>query len=87
MLNVMVVLHLYIISDFYHRFNIVGYGCMTCIGNSGPLPKEVENAITKVCFFFLTFLCAMMYLENVFRDVFRDVFKKLVPYLVSFPDL
>ncbi|PPI88158.1 aconitate hydratase AcnA [Candidatus Pantoea edessiphila] len=28
-------------------FNIVGYGCMTCIGNSGPLNKEIELAILK----------------------------------------
>merc|ERR1719239_843038 len=28
-------------------FNIVGYGCMTCIGNSGPLPDEVSAAIEK----------------------------------------
>lgn len=28
-------------------FNIVGYGCMTCIGNSGDLPKPVDEAITK----------------------------------------
>ena len=26
-------------------FYLVGYGCTTCIGNSGPLPKEVEQAI------------------------------------------
>ncbi|MDA3130059.1 aconitate hydratase AcnA [Aliibacillus thermotolerans] len=26
-------------------FNLVGYGCTTCIGNSGPLPEEVEKAI------------------------------------------
>ena len=26
-------------------FNIVGYGCTTCIGNSGPLPEEVGKAI------------------------------------------
>ena len=24
-------------------FNVVGYGCTTCIGNSGPLDNEVEN--------------------------------------------
>ena len=29
------------------RFNLVGYGCMTCIGNSGPLPEEVVSAIEK----------------------------------------
>ncbi len=27
------------------KFHIVGYGCTTCIGNSGPLPKEVSEAI------------------------------------------
>ena len=26
-------------------FNLVGYGCTTCIGNSGPLPKPIEDAI------------------------------------------
>jgi len=26
-------------------FNLVGYGCTTCIGNSGPLPEPVEKAI------------------------------------------
>ncbi|HJW90660.1 MAG TPA: aconitate hydratase AcnA [Anaerolineales bacterium] len=28
-------------------FNLVGYGCTTCIGNSGPLPGEVVKAITS----------------------------------------
>jgi len=28
-------------------FNLVGYGCTTCIGNSGPLPEEIVNAIEK----------------------------------------
>jgi aconitate hydratase len=28
-------------------FNVVGYGCTTCIGNSGPLPDAVHNAITE----------------------------------------
>jgi aconitate hydratase len=28
-------------------FNVVGYGCTTCIGNSGPLPEPVSNAITE----------------------------------------
>ena len=26
-------------------FNLVGYGCVTCIGNSGPLPVEVSKAV------------------------------------------
>ncbi len=28
-------------------FHVVGYGCTTCIGNSGPLPPEVAKAITE----------------------------------------
>ena len=26
-------------------FNLVGYGCTTCIGNSGPLPEEISKAV------------------------------------------
>ncbi|KXZ15101.1 aconitate hydratase [Bacillus nakamurai] len=28
-------------------FNLVGYGCTTCIGNSGPLSPEIEEAVTE----------------------------------------
>jgi aconitate hydratase len=28
-------------------FNLVGYGCTTCIGNSGPLPEAIEKGIAK----------------------------------------
>jgi aconitate hydratase len=28
-------------------FNLVGYGCTTCIGNSGPLPEEISEAISQ----------------------------------------
>jgi aconitate hydratase len=28
-------------------FQLVGYGCTTCIGNSGPLPEAVADAVTK----------------------------------------
>jgi aconitate hydratase len=28
-------------------FNVVGYGCTTCIGNSGPLPDAVHKAVTE----------------------------------------
>jgi len=45
-----------VVMDYYDRagltpyldklgFNLVGYGCTTCIGNSGPLPVEVSKAI------------------------------------------
>ena len=29
------------------KFNVVGYGCTTCIGNSGPLPQEVSNVVVE----------------------------------------
>ena len=28
-------------------YHLVGYGCTTCIGNSGPLPEQIVNAITE----------------------------------------
>jgi aconitate hydratase len=28
-------------------FNLVGYGCTTCIGNSGPLPEEVSKVVSE----------------------------------------
>src|SRR5258707_11891082 len=36
------------------KFNLVGYGCTTCIGNSGPLPESIgaaikENNLVAVC--------------------------------------
>jgi aconitate hydratase len=45
-----------VVTDYYNksgltkyldelRFNTVGYGCTTCIGNSGPLPTDVSKAI------------------------------------------
>ena len=34
--------------SFNFRFDVVGYGCMTCIGNSGPLDDPVADAIEKV---------------------------------------
>jgi aconitate hydratase len=29
------------------KFHLVGYGCTTCIGNSGPLPEEVGSVVSK----------------------------------------
>jgi aconitate hydratase len=47
-----------VVTDYYERaglipyldklgFNLVGYGCTTCIGNSGPLPAEISNAVNE----------------------------------------
>jgi aconitate hydratase len=37
------------LTDYMNRlgFNLVGYGCTTCIGNSGPLPEAVETAVKE----------------------------------------
>ena len=29
------------------QFHLVGYGCTSCIGNSGPLPKQIANAVDE----------------------------------------
>jgi aconitate hydratase len=47
-----------VVTDYYRRagleqyldelgFNLVGYGCTTCIGNSGPLPDAIGEAVTE----------------------------------------
>ena len=47
-----------VVTEYYRRagleqyldelgFNLVGYGCTTCIGNSGPLPDAIGEAITE----------------------------------------
>jgi len=47
-----------VVMDYYDRagltpyleklgFNLVGYGCTTCIGNSGPLPDEISAAVNE----------------------------------------
>ncbi|HKF47350.1 MAG TPA: aconitate hydratase AcnA [Terracidiphilus sp.] len=47
-----------VVTDYYEksgllpyleklRFNVVGYGCTTCIGNSGPLPSDVSKSIDE----------------------------------------
>ena len=48
-------------------FNIVGYGCTTCIGNSGELDESVGAAITEngtVILVFLYFLADLRYLAS-----------------------
>ncbi|GAA1831406.1 aconitate hydratase [Pseudonocardia ailaonensis] len=47
-----------VVTDYYEKaglwpyldklgYNLVGYGCTTCIGNSGPLPEEVSAAVNE----------------------------------------
>ncbi len=47
-----------VVTEYYERagltsaldelgFNLVGYGCTTCIGNSGPLPEEISKAVNE----------------------------------------
>jgi aconitate hydratase A / 2-methylisocitrate dehydratase len=47
-----------VVTEYYKRagldryldelgFNLVGYGCTTCIGNSGPLPEEISAAVSE----------------------------------------
>ena len=47
-----------VVTDYYDKsglttymeqlgFNLVGYGCVTCIGNSGPLPLEISKAVNE----------------------------------------
>lgn len=35
---------------FHGRFEVIGYGCATCVGNTAPLPEAVVDAIKQVRF-------------------------------------
>ena len=48
----------------YRRFNVVGYGCMTCIGNSGPLSEPVSEAIEKVDGILYEITCVQYYCKS-----------------------
>lgn len=48
-------------------FEVVGYGCMTCIGNSGPLPEPVVEAISQVNTAHLSCNCACYESVSVFE--------------------
>ena len=65
-------------------FHLVGYGCTTCIGNSGPLPQPVEEAITKNDFVVASVLSGNRNFEARVHQSVKANFLMSPPLVVAF---
>ena len=65
-------------------FNIVGYGCTTCIGNSGPLDPRIEEAITKHDLIGASVLSGNRNFEARVHQAIRANFLMSPPLVVAF---
>ena len=66
------------------RFNLVGYGCTTCIGNSGPLPKEVSDEIGKQDLVVAAVLSGNRNFEGSIHSEVRANYLMAPPLVVAF---
>ena len=60
-------------------FNLVGYGCTTCIGNSGPLPDEIASAIEQGKLFVASVLSGNRNFEGRVNPLTRYNYRVIAP--------
>lgn len=65
-------------------FNIVAYGCTTCIGNSGPLPGEVAKAVTGGDLVAIAVLSGNRNFEGRINPLVRGSYLASPPLVVAF---
>jgi aconitate hydratase len=65
-------------------FNVVAYGCTTCIGNSGPLPGEVAKAITAADLVATAVLSGNRNFEGRINPLVRGSYLASPPLVVAF---
>lgn len=65
-------------------FNVVGYGCTTCIGNSGPLPAQVDEIISKCDLVTASVLSGNRNFEARVHQSIRANFLMSPPLVVAF---
>ena len=66
------------------RFNTVGYGCTTCIGNSGPLDANIEDAVVKNDFITASVLSGNRNFEARVHQNVKSNFLMSPPLVVAF---
>ncbi len=66
------------------RFNIVGYGCATCIGNSGPVAEEVASAVKEHDLVVSAVLSGNRNFEGRINPVVRANYLASPPLVVAF---
>lgn len=65
-------------------FYLVGFGCTTCIGNSGPLPAAVESAITEESLSVAAVLSGNRNFEGRVHPLVRQAFLASPPLVVAY---
>lgn len=65
-------------------FNLVGYGCATCIGNSGPLAPEIEDAIRNEKLITASVLSGNRNFEARIHPLIKSNFLMSPPLVVAF---
>ncbi|MCC6956015.1 MAG: aconitate hydratase AcnA [Anaerolineales bacterium] len=65
-------------------FNVVGYGCTTCIGNSGPLPAEVAQAVNSADLVVAAVLSGNRNFEGRIHPYVRANYLASPPLVVAF---
>ncbi len=66
------------------RFHLVGYGCTTCIGNSGPLPEPVSGAIKEGQLVALSVLSGNRNFEGRIQSEVRGNYLMSPPLVVAY---
>ena len=66
------------------RFHLVGYGCTTCIGNSGPLPEPVANAVQEQSLVVAAVLSGNRNFEGRIHPQVRASFLASPPLVVAY---
>ena len=65
-------------------FNLVGYGCTTCIGNSGPLPENINNAILENDILAVSVLSGNRNFEGRINPVVKASYLASPPLVVAY---
>ena len=65
-------------------FNLVAYGCTTCIGNSGPLPGEIAKAVTGSDLVAVAVLSGNRNFEGRINPLVRGSYLASPPLVVAF---
>ena len=84
-----------VVTDYYDKagvredldalgFNIVGYGCTTCIGNSGPLPEPIANAVEEHKLFVAAVLSGNRNFEGRVNPLTRFNYLASPPLVVAY---
>jgi len=65
-------------------FNLVGYGCTTCIGNSGPLPENISEAVKKENIYVVSVLSGNRNFEGRISPLIKANYLASPPLVVAY---